>query len=89
MSTAVTPFVFLIGKAPPVPPSNTFFSIIFSILTDIWSMVAYAASKDSLSLTSLCHAMLGMKVEQEAYMSVRERFDFLIIALVFACLNAK
>ena len=52
-------------------------------------MVAYAASKDSLSLTSLCHAMLGMKVEQEAYMSVRERFDFLIIALVFACLNAK
>lgn len=89
MSTVVTPFVFLIGRAPPVPPSNTVFSIIFSILTHIWSMVAYAASKDSLSLISLCRAMLGMKVVPEAYMSLRERFDFLIIALIFACLNAK
>ena len=33
--------------------------------------------------------MLGMKVQPEAYMSLRERFDFLITILVFACLNAK
>jgi len=70
MSTVVTPFVFLIGKAPPVPPT-------------------YAASKESLSLISLCRSMLGMKVEPEAYMSFRERFDFLIIFLVFSCLSAN
>jgi MFS family permease len=70
MSTVVTPFVFLIEKAPPVPPT-------------------YAASKESLSLISLCRAMLGMKVESEAYMSIRERFDFLIVTLVFSCLNAN
>jgi len=70
MSTAVTPFVFLIGKAPPVPPT-------------------YAASKESLSLTSLCRATLGMKVIPEAYMSLRERFDFVIILLIFSCLNGN
>jgi len=70
MSTAVTPLVLLIGKAPPVPPT-------------------YAASKETLSLTSLCRATLGMKVTPEAYMSLRERFDFVIILLIFSLLNAN
>ena len=52
-------------------------------------MIAYAASKDSLSLSSLCRATLGLKVIPEAYMSLRERFDFVIILLIFSCLNAK
>ncbi|KAF8813927.1 MFS general substrate transporter [Phlegmacium glaucopus] len=70
MSIAVTPFVFLIGKAPPTPPT-------------------YAASMQTPSLLTLCRATIGMKVEPDAYMSVRERFDFAIIFLIFSLLSAN
>ncbi|KAF8813928.1 MFS general substrate transporter [Phlegmacium glaucopus] len=70
MSTAVTPLVFLIGKAPPTPPT-------------------YAASKETPSLITLCRATLGMNVAPDAYMSVRERFDFAIIFLIFSVLSAN
>lgn len=52
-------------------------------------MVAYSASKEAPSLISLCRATLGMKVDREAYMSARERFDFAIILVVFSVLTAK
>ncbi|KAF8160671.1 major facilitator superfamily domain-containing protein [Crassisporium funariophilum] len=67
MSTVVAPLVFLIGAAPPTPPT-------------------YAGSKGPHSLTSLVRAMLGLKVEPTTYMTIRERFDFAIIFMVFSVL---
>lgn len=43
----------------------------------------YSGSKSPLPPSSLCRAVLGLPVPQEAYMTPRERIDFLIITLVF------
>ncbi|KAF5380571.1 hypothetical protein D9615_004653 [Tricholomella constricta] len=67
LSTAVIPFVLLIGRAPPTPPT-------------------YAGSKPSPSLPSLIRAMMGMKTSVDSHMTVRERLDFMIVALIFGTL---
>lgn len=47
----------------------------------------YSGSKQPLSFTSLFRAMLGLAVSKEAYMSRRERIDFVILTLVFGSLD--
>ncbi|KAI6037951.1 major facilitator superfamily domain-containing protein [Pisolithus marmoratus] len=42
----------------------------------------YSGSKQPLTFASLCCAMLGLSVSKEAYMSHRERVDFVILTLV-------
>lgn len=46
----------------------------------------YSGSKPSLSLSSLCRALFGLPVPQEAYLARRERIDFLITTLIFGSL---
>ncbi|KAH7888728.1 MFS general substrate transporter [Phlebopus sp. FC_14] len=46
----------------------------------------YAGSKPPLSLASLCRAVLGQHVSEDAYMSPRERADFVILSLLFGVL---
>ncbi|KAF8844366.1 MFS general substrate transporter [Paxillus ammoniavirescens] len=46
----------------------------------------YAGSKPPQSLTSLCRALFGFAVPAEAYMSPRERADFVIIVTLFGVL---
>ncbi|KNZ75045.1 Major facilitator superfamily domain-containing protein 7, partial [Termitomyces sp. J132] len=67
LSTAVTPFIFLVGSVPPTPPT-------------------YAGSKPSPPLKSLLYAMLGLKTSPDAHMTPRERFDFVIVILIFGAL---
>ncbi|KAI6002257.1 major facilitator superfamily domain-containing protein [Pisolithus orientalis] len=47
----------------------------------------YSGSKQPLSFTSLFRATLGLAVSKEAYMSRRERIDFVILTLVFGSLD--
>ncbi|KAI6040338.1 major facilitator superfamily domain-containing protein [Pisolithus marmoratus] len=47
----------------------------------------YSGSKQPLSLTSLCRAMLGLSGSKEAFMSRRERADFIIMMLAFGGLG--
>jgi hypothetical protein len=51
-----------------------------------WVLLAYAASKPSLPLSSLIRAMIGMKTTQDAFMAFRERVDFAIVVLIFGTL---
>ncbi|KIJ18763.1 hypothetical protein PAXINDRAFT_110383 [Paxillus involutus ATCC 200175] len=46
----------------------------------------YAGSQPPQSLTSLCRALFGFAVSTEAYMSPRERVDFVIIVTLFGVL---
>ncbi|KAG6372329.1 major facilitator superfamily domain-containing protein [Boletus reticuloceps] len=43
----------------------------------------YAGSKPAQSLTSLCRAVLGLSVQEDAYMTFHERLDFVIITILF------
>ncbi|KIM65028.1 hypothetical protein SCLCIDRAFT_23124 [Scleroderma citrinum Foug A] len=43
----------------------------------------YSGSKPPLPPSSLCRAALGLPVPQEAYMTPRERIDFLVVTLFF------
>ncbi|KAF9527297.1 MFS general substrate transporter [Crepidotus variabilis] len=72
ISSVIAPFVLLIGDAPPTPPT-------FSASTH---------QKHQQTLTSLFRAMLGLSVEESAFMSKRERVDFVIVASIFAVLVA-
>jgi len=89
ISTAVVPAVFLIGAAPPSPPSqlcilpHALFSQLFTPLP-----TAYAGSQKSPSLMSLIRAMFGKETSPGAQMTPRERVDFSIIILIFAALVA-
>ncbi|EKM52317.1 uncharacterized protein PHACADRAFT_260633 [Phanerochaete carnosa HHB-10118-sp] len=66
--TAVVPCAFVVGDAPPTPPT-------------------YSASQPNPSLISLVRAILGREQRgSQAYMSVRERCDFVIIMLNFGVL---
>ncbi|KAI5990385.1 major facilitator superfamily domain-containing protein [Pisolithus albus] len=60
---------------------------ILLILESPPSPPTYSGSKRPLSLGSLCRAMLGLSVSKEAYMSLRERTDFVILTLVFGGLD--
>ncbi|KAF7978235.1 hypothetical protein HWV62_1244 [Athelia sp. TMB] len=68
LSTAVTPLVLLIKDAPPTPPT-------------------YTASRPKNTFASFARALAGRHnpaVDPEsAYMTRRERFDFLIVSLTF------
>ncbi|KAG6331792.1 hypothetical protein ID866_7298 [Astraeus odoratus] len=59
---------------------------IFLIADSPPSPPTYSGSKPPMSLTSLCRAVFGLPVPQEAYMSVHERIDFIIAALIFGAL---
>ncbi|KAI1787322.1 MFS general substrate transporter [Ganoderma leucocontextum] len=66
--TAAAPIVFLVGEAPPTPPT-------------------FAATHKRPSLSSLARAMLGkVPRDQYAYMSVRQRIDFVILCVLFGVL---
>ncbi|KAH0827810.1 major facilitator superfamily domain-containing protein [Lanmaoa asiatica] len=43
----------------------------------------YAGSKPPQTLSSLCRAILGWSVSPDAYMTFHERFDFVIVTLLF------
>ncbi|KAG6813389.1 hypothetical protein H0H92_011655 [Tricholoma furcatifolium] len=75
LSTAVIPFVFCVGSAPPVPP-----------IADAHIPLAYSGSKPSPSLMSFLYAMLGLKTSDDAKMTMRERFDFAIVIFIFGAL---
>lgn len=60
---------------------------ILLILESPPSPPTYFGSKQPLSFISLCRAMLGLSVSKEAYMSHRERIDFVILTLVFGVLD--
>ncbi|KAI6114999.1 major facilitator superfamily domain-containing protein [Pisolithus croceorrhizus] len=60
---------------------------ILLILESPPSPPTYSGSKPPLSLASMCRAMLGLPVSKEAYMSLRERVDFVILTLVFGGLD--
>lgn len=68
ISTACVPMVLFIADAPPTPPT-------------------YTASRPKNSFASFGRALIGRHNPQadppSAQMSVRERFDFLIVALTF------
>lgn len=59
-------------RSKPFPYPNSF--LIF---------LAYAGSKPPQSLSSLCHAILGWTVPPDAYMTFRERLDFVIVTTLF------
>lgn len=82
LSTAVTPFVILIGKAPPTPPSKDFSILLLDYITELY-LSAYSGSQPSPSLTSLLRAMAGLQTSADAYMTGRERIDFSIVTLIF------
>ncbi|KAL4073952.1 major facilitator superfamily domain-containing protein [Scleroderma citrinum] len=46
----------------------------------------YSGSKPPPPLSYLCRAILGLEVPQEAYMTPRERVDFVIVTLIFGVL---
>ena len=48
--------------------------------------IAFSGSKKPPSFTSLCRAVAGLPVRRSAYMTVRERIDFIIIVLLFGVL---
>jgi len=90
ISTAVTPLIFLVGEAPPTPPSKYTSTANNSSIFDFffWT-AAFAATKKFQSLSPLVRAMLGQEPESsEACMSRRERVDFAIITLIFGVLVA-
>jgi type IV secretory pathway VirB2 component (pilin) len=85
--TAIAPCVFLVQSAPPTPPSEqwhrgTHFRILIHVV------IAYAASQKSPSLLSLLRLLTGEKMGERT-LSVRERFDFVIISLVFGVFVAS
>lgn len=67
---------------PPVSP-QPFPYLPKSILI---IFLAYAGSKPPQTLTSLCRALLGWSVPPDAYMTLRERLDFVIVTLLFGVL---
>ncbi|KAI6157770.1 major facilitator superfamily domain-containing protein [Pisolithus tinctorius] len=60
---------------------------IFLISDSPPSPPTYSGSKQPLSLTSLCRAILGLSVSDEAHMSRRERIDFAIVMFAFGGLE--
>lgn len=86
--TAAAPIVFLVGEAPPTPPS-AFHSVRWTAVDSECSLrkIAFAATKKRPSLTSLAHAMLGKVPRDEyAYMTKRQRIDFVILCVLFGVL---
>ncbi|KAI6037954.1 major facilitator superfamily domain-containing protein [Pisolithus marmoratus] len=61
---------------------------IFLILDSPPSPPTYSGSKQPLPLASLSRAMLGLSVSEEAYMSRRERIDFVILMIVCGCVGS-
>jgi len=70
ISTAAIPFVFLIGEAPPTPPTYAGSRKPQSLLPLLRSMVGLHSSQSDLY----------------GYMTVQERIDFTIIIIVFGVL---
>ncbi|KIM57391.1 hypothetical protein SCLCIDRAFT_1219430 [Scleroderma citrinum Foug A] len=60
--------------------------VVFLISDSPPSPPTYSGSKPPLSPSSLCRAVLGLQVPQEAYMTPRERIDFLIVTIFFGAL---
>lgn len=84
--TVAAPIVFLVGEAPPTPPS-AFHSVRWTAVGCLLSEIAFAATKKRPSLTSLAHAMLGKVPRDEyAYMTKRQRIDFVILCMLFGVL---
>ncbi|KZP22380.1 MFS general substrate transporter [Athelia psychrophila] len=46
----------------------------------------FSGSQKPKSLWSLVKAILGMKVDEDSFMTVRERIDFVIIMITFGCM---
>ncbi|KAL1938967.1 hypothetical protein VTO73DRAFT_11120 [Trametes versicolor] len=66
--SAAAPAVFLVGNAPPTPPT-------------------YSGSQKHPSMSSMARALSGRATPDEyTYMTMRQRIDFAIIALVFGVL---
>jgi len=47
---------------------------------------AYAGSKPSPSLASFLRAIFGLRTSEDSYMTIRERFDFAIVTLIFGAI---
>lgn len=52
----------------------------------IFGISAFSGSQKPKSLWSLVKAILGMKVDEDSFMTVRERIDFVIIMITFGCM---
>ena len=83
--TVAAPFVFLVGEAPPTPPS-TFRSVTLD--RDPEPLVtAFAATHKRPSMLSLVRAMSGkLPSDRYTYMTLRQRIDFAIMTLIFGIL---
>jgi FLVCR family MFS transporter 7 len=85
--TVIAPTFLLVGSEPPSPPSQSFQFFTPHPDTDKRiSLPAYSASVRTPSLLSLLRAWFGLSHEPAAQMSRRERFDLLILVILFGTL---
>jgi MFS transporter, FLVCR family, MFS-domain-containing protein 7 len=62
--------------------------VLLSVLRAPNLNVAYAGSKKSPPFISLLRAWVGKEGPSDAFMTKRERFDFMILTLIFGVLAA-
>ena len=90
ISTTVVPLGLFIVEAPPTPPSRDSLSSCVILWSESWFILAYSGSRiPSPSIISLLRAAVGLRCPPEAYMTLRERSDFVILVTVFSSFVAS
>ncbi|EJD00097.1 MFS general substrate transporter [Fomitiporia mediterranea MF3/22] len=94
LSTAVAPFVFLVGAKPPTPPSYAGSQATHSLMTTLRAVVGRLPHRRSIhdtGATMVQGETTGTSKETkeanvevlDVYMTLRERIDFIMLTLAF------